>query len=129
MNDLFNLSLSHWNCDERIFVPFDVVKKLKPYHCDPIRFLYNCYKNKVSVDVWHCKNDDDFVQIGGAILNQSDKMNFSIQIAAFLRALTPIHKGSVLVLAFEDKLGYWYYHLEEQSKWTVKLHLDTNDCM
>lgn len=68
------------------------------------------------------------MQLGGAILSQSEGMNFSMQIAAFLRALKSIVKGAILVLAFKEQLGYWYYHLAEQSKWKVKLELQMEDC-
>lgn len=56
-------------------------------------------------------------------------MNFPVQIAAFLNALKVVlRNGSILVLADNATLGFWYYHLTEHSKWDVKLDIDYCKC-
>lgn len=41
------LYLSHWNDEDGIFVPIDVVAMLEDQHFMGIRFVYDCYRKKV----------------------------------------------------------------------------------
>lgn len=70
------------------------------------------------------------LQYSGAILNQEENMNLPLQVSAFLHMHISYYKSvtsdPVIVLSFDNRLPFWFYHLTVDGNFIVTT--DLGDC-
>ncbi|XP_018330241.1 switch 2 [Agrilus planipennis] len=100
-----SLILTKWDVEDAVYVPAGVVSNLQNYHLAGIRFLYDCYQNRLK----------------GGILNHDVDMNFPAQVSAFFTALKKeIQVASpALIICSENRFLKWLYHLKIYGNFTV----------
>ncbi|KRT79241.1 hypothetical protein AMK59_7510 [Oryctes borbonicus] len=100
-----NLYLSHWNAAEKVYVPIDICKKLKPYHLSIVRSLYRCWKNNLK----------------GAILNYDEGIDIPLAIQALWQALINADKVKLpfLIIVSDKNVILWHFYLSQLGEVTI----------
>lgn len=92
--------------DKDVKVSGKIVKYLKDYQIEGIRFLYKNYKNKT-----------------GCILNDESKLGKCLLVSVFIGCLKTNNK-TLIICKNKDKIGLWMFHLEILTSKKIGLKAD-----
>lgn len=92
--------------DKDVKVSGKIVKYLKNYQIEGIRYLYKNYKNKT-----------------GCILNDESKLGKCLIVSVFIGCLKTINK-TLIICKNKDKIGLWMFHLEILTSKKIGLEAD-----